>query len=93
MIWELSQVGPASSATDAKRRLAAAVKLTASRLGNRPATCRGYYVHPEIIDSYVNRRLFGSCQNLKSPQDCEKALLALVQRVHRPRFARTDIAA
>lgn len=39
MLMELFQSGPALSATDAKRRLCAAVKSTAAKLGNRPATC------------------------------------------------------
>lgn len=32
--------------------LAAAVKAVAEHLGNRPATCRKYYIHPAILDSY-----------------------------------------
>lgn len=28
------------------------VKLTAQRLGNRPATCRKYYIHPRVIEAY-----------------------------------------
>jgi len=35
----------------------AAIKMTAARLGNRPATCRNYYVHPAVLDSYMDGTL------------------------------------
>jgi len=88
MLRELSQSGPANSATDAKRRLSAAVKITAERLGNRPATCRGYYIHPDVIESYLSRKLFRAmenCEVTRSLHTYETALLKLVQKVHRPR--------
>jgi DNA topoisomerase-1 len=28
------------------------VKAVAEHLGNRPATCRKYYIHPAILDTY-----------------------------------------
>ena len=85
MLMELTQAGPASSATDAKRRLATAVKSTANRLGNRPATCRGYYVHPDLIENYLSHSLFKAIQNDNTPRtlrECESVLLGLVGRVH-----------
>jgi DNA topoisomerase-1 len=87
MLMELSQCGPATSATDAKRRLSTAVKATAHRLGNRPATCRGYYIHPDVIESYVSSRLFkalSDCRTTRSLHSYEEALLKLVQKVHKP---------
>ena len=41
-----------------KRTIVAAVKGVAARLGNRPATCRKYYIHPAIIDAYSDGSLF-----------------------------------
>lgn len=55
---ELDAAGPASSATAAKRTVVAAVKAVARQLGNRPATCRKYYVHPAVLDAYADRSLF-----------------------------------
>jgi DNA topoisomerase-1 len=88
MLMELSQTGPATSATDAKRRLSAAVKATAERLGNRPATCRGYYIHPDVIESYLSSRLFKALVdcNARSPHSYEQALLKLVRKLHVPRM-------
>ncbi|MDP9111102.1 MAG: DNA topoisomerase IB [Candidatus Eremiobacteraeota bacterium] len=38
---------------DAKRNVVEAVKEVALRLGNTPAVCRKCYVHPNIIDEYL----------------------------------------
>lgn len=54
----LKELGPATSDTDAKRKILAAVKKTAEKLGNRPATCRNYYIHPAVLDLYVDQTLF-----------------------------------
>ncbi len=89
MLKHLCEVGPANSASEAKRRLQSAIKTTATRLGNRPATCRGYYIHPEVIESYMSRKLFKTLSSVERPRtlhDCEQALLTLVKRVHRPRL-------
>jgi DNA topoisomerase I len=54
---ELETLGTAESLTAMKRNIVSAVKRTAARLGNRPATCRRYYVHPAVIDAYTNGTL------------------------------------
>jgi DNA topoisomerase I len=53
-------IGPFTSDTEAKRNIVEAVKRTAERLGNRPATCRKYYVHPAIMDAYLDGSLIES---------------------------------
>jgi len=58
MLAELFGIGPCSSETDAKKRVNAALKTTAAKLGNKPSTCREYYVHPQIIQSYKEGGLF-----------------------------------
>jgi DNA topoisomerase I len=55
---ELDAAGPVASDTAAKRAIVAAVKTVARQLGNRPATCRKYYVHPAIFDAYTDGSLF-----------------------------------
>jgi len=44
-------------ARDANRRVVEAVKRVAEQLGNRPATCRKYYVHPAVIAAFLEGRL------------------------------------
>lgn len=31
--------------------------MAARHLGNRPATCRGFYVHPAVLEAYEDGRL------------------------------------
>jgi DNA topoisomerase-1 len=52
-VRELCAAGPPSSARQGKKTVVNAVKSVARRLGNRPATCRKYYIHPAIADSYL----------------------------------------
>ena len=59
----LAEIGSFSSETDAKKNIAAAIKTTAERLGNRPATCRNYYVHPAILDAYADGTLLPAMQH------------------------------
>jgi len=41
----------------AKRNVKAAIERTAARLGNTPAICRKCYVHPEVLESYMDGAL------------------------------------
>ena len=61
-VRELCAAGPARTETEKKKTVVAAVKSVARRLGNRPATCRKYYVHPAIFDAYSDGSLFGTMQ-------------------------------
>ncbi|MEL6901424.1 MAG: DNA topoisomerase IB [Cyanobacteria bacterium J06606_4] len=36
-----------------EKHIVEAVKIAAKQLGNRPATCRKYYIHPSIFDAYT----------------------------------------
>jgi DNA topoisomerase-1 len=45
------------SATAAKRNVRAAIERVAARLGNTPTICRKCYVHPAIVDAYVEGEL------------------------------------
>ncbi len=50
----LAELGPPSSPTDAKRRVATAMRLVSADLGNTPTICRKSYVHPLIVARYVD---------------------------------------
>jgi len=58
MVAVLEALGPAENETDAKRKIVEAVKQTAQKLGNRPATCRAYYIHPAVTDAYLKGTFF-----------------------------------
>jgi DNA topoisomerase-1 len=53
----LGECEQCSSEAAGKRTVANAIKQVAARLGNRPATCRKYYVHPIIIESWLDGSL------------------------------------
>jgi DNA topoisomerase I len=50
----LAELGAASSANEAKRRVAMAMRLVAAELGNTPAICRKSYVHPIVVAKYLD---------------------------------------
>lgn len=50
----LREFDEVDSETAAKRNVKAAISAVASRLGNTPTICRKCYVHPEVLDSYVD---------------------------------------
>jgi len=56
----LNELGSFESKTERKKNVTQAIKEVAEQLGNRPATCRNYYVHPAIIDAYFDGSLFQS---------------------------------
>jgi DNA topoisomerase I len=54
----LAATGPCHSERQGKKAVLSAIKSVAAQLGNRPATCRKYYVHPAIPDAYMDGSLF-----------------------------------
>jgi len=49
----LSQEQSSESQSDRKSRVGAVIKDVAERLGNTPAICRKCYVHPEVLEAYL----------------------------------------
>src|SRR5205085_4389771 len=49
----LRAIGPAKSKREAERNIVAAVDMTAKRLGNTRSVCRKYYIHPVLIEAYL----------------------------------------
>src|SRR5687768_3286228 len=50
---ELRCAGPAKTLREAKRNIIKAVDVTAARLGNTRTVCRKYYIHPVLIEAYL----------------------------------------
>ncbi len=53
----LATVEPPPSKAQAKRAISQAMKEASQRLGNTPTICRNSYVHPQVIDAYLDQRL------------------------------------
>ncbi|HEX4129932.1 MAG TPA: hypothetical protein VHZ24_07805 [Pirellulales bacterium] len=72
----------------AKRNITHAIERVAARLGNTKAVCRKCYVHPAVIDSYLDRTLVETLEqraghelreSLHALRPEEAAVLALLQ--------------
>jgi DNA topoisomerase-1 len=71
----LCQVGRPTSESDARSRVAEAVRTVAAELRNTPAVCRSSYVHPLVVEAYLRDQL--PCPAIaRSP---ERALLQLLR--------------
>jgi DNA topoisomerase-1 len=53
----LNELKGFDSAAQAKRNLRAAIEKVAGKLGNTPTICRKCYVHPEVLNSYMDGNL------------------------------------
>ena len=51
--------GEFSNQTEAKSNVVQAIKDVAGELNNTPAVCRSSYVHPEVIEAYLDGSLIG----------------------------------
>jgi DNA topoisomerase-1 len=60
MLQELIALGPAETQAEITRNISQAVEETAKHLGNRPAACRKYYIHPAVFESYTERTIFSA---------------------------------
>ena len=50
----LSALDAPKSDADARRQAAVAIEVVARQLGNTPTVARASYVHPDIVDLYVD---------------------------------------
>ena len=73
----------------AKRNLRAAIERVSARLGNTPAICRKCYIHPQVLDCYLEGDLVTQLKDqveddLRSGLDAlkpeEAAVLAFLHR-------------
>jgi DNA topoisomerase I len=74
---------PCASQAEAKRAAVSAIECVAAQLGNTPSVCRKSYIHPSVIESYLDGTLD---QRLATPARCdgltpaEGAVLALLEQ-------------
>jgi DNA topoisomerase I len=53
----LKELGETETQTQAKKNITQAIKEAAQHLGNTPTICRKCYVHPQVLDAYLNGTL------------------------------------
>jgi len=57
---ELSDLGAAARAAQAKRNVVAAIDRVSAHLGNTRAVCKKCYVHPAVLEAYEDQSLLAS---------------------------------
>jgi DNA topoisomerase I len=81
----LSGYAPADSVTGRKKNVTRAIAAVALQLGNTPSICRKCYVHPHIVDSYLEGQN-ASTRPLAAPVDsralrsAERAVLRFLEK-------------
>jgi DNA topoisomerase-1 len=89
----LLQIGACDSSEEGKHNIVCAIKQVAEQLGNTPTVCRKCYIHPDIVDAYLDGSLIQSLQEMNlrrrgrpsglSPE--EAAILAFLEKRARNR--------
>jgi DNA topoisomerase-1 len=86
--FALARNEPAAARTTARKNVLRAIEEVARRLGNTPSICRKCYVHPAVVDSYLEgglhealgRRRRTKVRALAGLSPHESAVLRLLQR-------------
>ncbi len=64
----LRECGVCESATQGKKNILHAIDAVTERLGNTRAVCRKYYLHPAVIESYLDGSLLDLCRIVESTE-------------------------
>jgi DNA topoisomerase I len=73
----------------AKKNVVAAIESVAAKLGNTPAVCKKCYIHPHVLDSYLDGTLVGTlkqraektiAKSIRGLPSEEAAVLGLLQQ-------------
>jgi DNA topoisomerase-1 len=78
----------ASTNGQPKATLVEVVKEVASKLGNKPAACRKYYIHPAVMDCYTDGDLLHLASQIRSGHGnhvYERVVLSLLHSTNRKR--------
>jgi DNA topoisomerase-1 len=71
-----------------KAALVDVVKEVASKLGNKPATCKKYYIHPSVLDCYTSGNLKSLAERFRETRNerlYEQIVLSLLTPLKRMR--------
>ena len=94
----LRAIGKGKTEREQQRNVAAAIQATADGLGNTPAVARSAYVHPAVVDAYLDGRirsaLMKAAEETDDPPgatdpDEERAVVALLRARLREDAGRT----
>jgi DNA topoisomerase-1 len=60
--WALKELAPAPPKAPVKRNVVRAIESVSARLGNTVAVCRKCYVHPAVVEAYLDGSLVATLQ-------------------------------
>jgi DNA topoisomerase-1 len=88
-------IGPCRSQSHGKRNIGRAVESVARRLGNTKTVCRKCYIHPAILDSYLDGTIVPAAKRRPARQTSGRATLsadeaAVVELIERATIARSS---
>jgi DNA topoisomerase-1 len=73
----LREFKPARSTAEAKRNLNQAIETVAKKLGNTKAICRKCYIHPAVMNAFLNGEVIRSLTRRKHPLTADELHLDL----------------
>jgi DNA topoisomerase I len=80
----LADAAPADSVADGKRTIVRAIEVAAQRLGNTVAVCRKSYVHPTVVEGFLEGDVIGprrpSSARARRLSGDEAAVARLIER-------------
>lgn len=72
MVAALMEGEPCEDESERSTRVTEAVKRVAERLGNTPAVCRECYIHPEVVERYLDGTLAARLDPSANPAGFER---------------------
>jgi len=96
----LQEFEAVDSDAQAKKNVVRAIESVAERLGNTPSVCRKCYVHPAVLDAYLDGTMLEGLraraeeslvEDLKDLQPEEAAVLAMLERRLAQETANNDL--
>ncbi|MGV3636145.1 MAG: DNA topoisomerase IB [Flavobacteriales bacterium] len=87
----LAESPPPASAAEGQRLVNAALDSVAKRLGNTRSVCRKHYVHPRVLEAFLQGELEDAVSGVRAAQHVdryERALLGLLRGRTRSRVER-----
>jgi DNA topoisomerase-1 len=73
-LTELRKMGPADRITQCRKNIVAAIKAAAQHLGNTPSVCRKSYIHPAILEAYLDGSLIPTVERLIGKMKSTRAI-------------------
>jgi DNA topoisomerase-1 len=66
--WALDELATTGTGRPSKRSVVRAIETVAARLGNTPSVCRKGYVHPEVVEAYLDGTLSPALRERLTPE-------------------------